>query len=160
MTNNAPVAVSSCSVSDLFTPAIAADLGPPIWYRTLQVTFSNTQDGVATKVTFDVLRDGTHSTVTERGHFSKGVPIEHFFDEYNGSGSQGPAVCTVAAVTFADGSTWTPRTACSGSGVPLPCNFKRRLRERGLIVYVTQPAPVTRPLLQAPRPDRRASGAS
>jgi hypothetical protein len=108
MTNNAPIAVSTCSVSDLFNPAIAADLGPPISYRTLWVTFSNTQDGVATKVTFDVLRDGTHSTVTERGHFSKGVPIEHFFDEYNGSGSQGPAVCTVAAVTFADGSTWTP----------------------------------------------------
>ena len=108
MTNNAPIAVSTCSVSDLFNPAIAADLGPPISYRTLQVTFLNTQDGVATKVVFDVLRDRAHSTVTERGRFSKGVPIEHLFDDYSGTGSEGPAVCTVAAVTFADGTTWTP----------------------------------------------------
>ncbi len=103
----APVAVSTCTLSDLVNPAILAEYGTPIPIRLLQLTFLNTEDTVATQVTFDVTHDGEHATVTDRGHFSKGVPIEHIFDDFTGTYGSGPTACAVSAITFADGRRWT-----------------------------------------------------
>lgn len=103
---NAPVAVNTCAVADLYNPAFGADLGPPISFRLLQLTFTNTADATATQVSFDVVHDGTHTTVTDRGRFTKGVPIEHFFDDYTGAFAGGEASCSVKAITFADGRRW------------------------------------------------------
>jgi hypothetical protein len=104
---NAPVAVNACAVTDLVSPAWGADLAPPISSRMLQLTFTNTADAVATQVSFDVVHDGTHTTVTDRGRFTKNVPIEHFFDDYTGAFGGGDASCSVKAITFADGRRWS-----------------------------------------------------
>ncbi len=104
---NAPVAVSTCSVSDFLNTASVAEFGLTTPYRMLQLSFANTDDVVATQVTFDVMRDGSHTMVTDRGRFSKGVSIERLFDGNTGSYGDGAASCTVAAVTFADGRHWT-----------------------------------------------------
>jgi hypothetical protein len=109
---NAPVAVSTCTVSDLYNPSSLAEFGPPIPYRMLQLTFLNTDDAVATQVTFDVTHDGAHAIVVDRGRFSKGVPIEHLFDDFTGTYGAGPAACAIAAITFADGRRWS----ASGGG--------------------------------------------
>jgi hypothetical protein len=108
---NTPVAVNACAVTDLVNAGTNPELGPPVSYRMLQLSFANMQPGDATQVTFDVLHAGTHTSVTDRGRFSQGVPIEHRFDYFAGGYGDGSAVCTVAAVTFADGTRWTPASA-------------------------------------------------
>jgi hypothetical protein len=105
---NSPIAVSTCAVSDLYGGASLVEFGAPISYRALQLTFLNTDDAVATQVTFDVTHAGAHTTVTDRGRFSKGVAIEHwFYDDFADGYSRSPDVCAVAAITFADGRRWT-----------------------------------------------------
>jgi hypothetical protein len=102
-----PVAVSACAVTDLYIPALAVEFGPPINYRALLLTFRNTDDVAATQVTFDVTHGGEHTMVIDRGRFSKGVAIEHLFDDEFAGGGAGPDVCSVASITFADGRRWT-----------------------------------------------------
>jgi hypothetical protein len=103
-----PVAVSTCTVSDLYGPAMGAEFGSAFAHSLLQLTFVNTDDAVATQVTFDVKHDGAHTVVMDRGRFSTGVAIEHFFDDDFGSGYDRAAdACAVVAITFADGRRWT-----------------------------------------------------
>ena len=106
---HSPVAVSTCSVSDLYNVASLAEFGPPIAYRSLQLTFRNTDDAVATQVAFDVTHGGEHTTVIDRGRFSKDVAIEHTFvnEIPEGGYSRTPDVCAVAAITYADGRRWS-----------------------------------------------------
>ena len=107
---NAPVLVSSCSINDLYNPATSPEFGSNISYRTLQVTFRNTEESPATLVTFDVTHDGTHTKVIDRGRFTRGVPIEHTFDDFTGSFGSNAAQCAVTAIHFADGHMWTALT--------------------------------------------------
>jgi hypothetical protein len=104
---HAPVAVSTCAVTDLISSASYAEFGPPFSSRTLQLSFVNTNDIAATQVTFDVVSGGARATITDRGRFTKGAPIDRLFGDLAGPGGDGPATCTVTAVTFADGSSWT-----------------------------------------------------
>jgi hypothetical protein len=109
MTNNAPVAVSTCAVTDLIDSPTFGDSGPaPISYRVLLLTFSNTQDDLATRVTFNVQHAGQQSRIVDSGRFSKGAAIERTFNDFSGTYGPGPTKCTVASVTYADGTTWTP----------------------------------------------------
>ena len=103
---NAPVLVSTCSVSDLYNSAGMAEFGSPISFRLLQLSFLNTDDSAATQVTFDVMRDGTHTMITDRGRFSRGVTIDRVFDG-GGASALGQTECSVASITFADGHRWT-----------------------------------------------------
>ena len=110
---SSPIAVSTCAVTDLYNSASLVEFGTPITYRSLQLTFKNTEDAVATQVAFDVTHGGERTTVIDRGRFSKDVAIEHvFFNEFLDTGySRIPDACTVAAITFADGHRWTaPRS--------------------------------------------------
>jgi hypothetical protein len=104
---SAPVAVSTCAITDLVSPALMAEFGPPVSSRALQLSFRNGADVTATQVTFDVAHDGTHTTVIDRGRFSTGSRIDHVFDDVAGAYGGSDAVCTVTAVTFADGARWT-----------------------------------------------------
>jgi hypothetical protein len=109
---SSPVAVSSCAVADLYDPALMVEFGPPITYRSLSLAFRNTDDAVATRVAFDVVHGGEHTIVIDRGRFSKGVLIEHRFDDdFAGGYSREPDVCNVASITFADGRRWTAPAA-------------------------------------------------
>ncbi|HZX67416.1 MAG TPA: hypothetical protein VFE70_00965 [Candidatus Elarobacter sp.] len=116
---NAPVAISTCAVSELVNPAILAEYGPPIATRMVQLSFVNTDDAVATEVTFDLSHDGAHSTVTDRGRFSKGVPIERLFDGLGSTDGGGVAACAVVSVTFADGHRWTAPAGEAGNSATL-----------------------------------------
>ena len=103
-----PVAVSTCAVNDFSSPAMGVESGSTITLRTLQLTFINTDDSDATQVAFDVIHGGAHTVVMDRGRFSKGVAIEHFFDNDFGNGySRAPDTCAVTGITFADGRRWT-----------------------------------------------------
>jgi hypothetical protein len=106
---SAPIDVSTCAVTDLYNTPSLVEFGTPITYRSLRLTFRNTGDAVATEVAFDVVHGGEHTTVIDRGRFSKGVAIEHVF--YNeipeGGYSRIPDACSVAGVTFADGRRWS-----------------------------------------------------
>ncbi len=62
ITANAPIAVSTCSVTDIYGDASTVEFGPPISYRVLRLRFLDTDDAVATQVTFDVTHRGTHTT--------------------------------------------------------------------------------------------------
>jgi|ERR1700681_719111 hypothetical protein len=106
---SSPIAVSTCAVTDLYNSASLVDFGSPITYRSLQLTFRNTEDTDATQVAFDVTHGGEHTTVIDRGRFSKGVPIEHVFvnEISDGGYSRIPDACTVASITFADGHRWS-----------------------------------------------------
>ena len=105
---NPPVAVSACAVNDLSSPAMGLDSGPTIALSALQLSFTNTDDADATQVTFDVMHGGDHTVVMDRGRFSKGVAIDHFFDGDFGNGySRAPDACAVVGITFADGRRWT-----------------------------------------------------
>ena len=111
---NAPVLVSTCAVSDLYNSASIAEFGPPISYRLLQLSFLNTDESAATQLTFDIVRDGTHTMVTDRGRFSRGVMIDRVFDGGGAYGS-GRTQCSVASITFADGHKWAaaPQTTAN-----------------------------------------------
>jgi hypothetical protein len=102
-----PVEISTCTLSDLYNPASVAGIVPPIPIRLLQLSFLNTDDTVATQVTFDVTHDGMRGIVTDRGIFSKGVLIEKLYDNFTGMYGIDGAACAVTAVTFADGRRWT-----------------------------------------------------
>jgi hypothetical protein len=104
---HAPVAVSTCAVTDLIGSATYAEFGPAFSSRTLQLSFANTNDTAATRVTFDVASGGAHATITDSGRFTKGAPIDRLFGDLADARGDGPATCTVTAVTFADGSSWT-----------------------------------------------------
>jgi hypothetical protein len=104
---NAPVAVSTCAISDMYDSAVMVAFGTPIAFRLLQLSFRNTDDAVATQVSFDVVHGGGHTTVVDRGRFSKGVLVEHVFNDEFGDGfERSPDACIVAAITFADGRRW------------------------------------------------------
>ena len=105
-----PVTVSACAIDDLYNPALLVEFGPPINYRSLSLTFRNTDDVVATQVEFDVSHGGEHRTVIDRGRFSKGVVIEHRFDDEFADGyTREPDTCVVASIIFGDGRRWAAR---------------------------------------------------
>jgi hypothetical protein len=109
-----PVTVGSCAVADLYDSATLVEFGPSITIRSLSLSFRNTDDTVATQVAFEIVHGGEHTTVIDRGRFSKGILIEHQFDDDFGAGySREPDRCVVASITFADGRRWT---APSGGG--------------------------------------------
>jgi hypothetical protein len=112
----APVAVRTCTVTDPQSFASVLDFGQPTAYPILELSFLNTDDTPATQVTFDVAAGGRHGTITDTGRFTRGATIERIYDDVTGTYGSNRAVCTVTAVTFADGRRWTaPSPAVIGA---------------------------------------------
>lgn len=107
----APVAVSTCTVTDPQNFASLLDFGTPIAYPMLELSFLNTDDTPATQVTFDVAAGARHGTLTDTGRFTRGATIERIYDDVTGTYGSSRAVCTVTAITFADGRRWTAPSA-------------------------------------------------
>jgi len=94
----------------------------------LRLSFLNTDDTAATQVTFDVAHDGTHTKVIDRGRFSRGVAIDHLFEDVTGPSGSGRAECSVAAVTFADGRRWVaPLASTAQAGRSFHPDYSRAL---------------------------------
>jgi hypothetical protein len=120
MTTSSPIGVATCYTVDLLHPGAYADYQLPFPYQSLELSYRNTQDAVATRVTFDVVQAGVHTTIVDRGHFSKGVLIDRdFVNVLDGYGDT-QATCSVTAVTFADGSSWTPAGGRVTTAATLP----------------------------------------
>jgi hypothetical protein len=108
ITVSSPVIVSTCQVTNLYESVTLEEFGPPIASSSLALDFRNTDDSVATQVTFDVTHGGKHTTVVDRGRFSKGVLIERNISaDYADVYSREPDTCAVASITFADGRRWS-----------------------------------------------------
>jgi hypothetical protein len=103
----APVALEKVTV---VAPDIQSEAGETLLSAyvpgIVDVTFRNTANVAATSVTFDVAVGGREAgTLTDTGSFAPGVAIEHVFTNDSFAGN---AHVSVASVTFANGSVWTP----------------------------------------------------
>jgi hypothetical protein len=67
------------------------------------IAFRNTGSQVADAVTFDILQNGLHYTVTDHGRFAPGATVPHpFADDLDGISSEEPT-CTVVNVHYVGG---------------------------------------------------------
>jgi hypothetical protein len=92
--------------SNITITTCAAQLDPP----PLRIAYVNTAKATATEVDFEVDRNaGFITTVTDRGTFETGKPINHVFPLPTGISPLGlsSARCIVTKVLYADGTAWT-----------------------------------------------------
>lgn len=100
LTSAPPVEIAKCDVWSP-VPQDQGDGAPtPSGAFTLHVRFSNSAQQPISRVTF-TLNDGT--TVSDVGTFSPGVTIDHALALKETQAES----CSVTAVQFADGGTWT-----------------------------------------------------
>ncbi len=74
----------------------------------LVLRFVNLSRVQATLVRFTVRYQGSIETVTDRGAFATGIPVEHTFAAFAGTvyGAEA-ARCSIVWATYADGSSWS-----------------------------------------------------
>jgi hypothetical protein len=99
-----PIGVTSCNVSQTSYMLPEGGLSPTL--NSLQISFVNHAPVAAKDVKFLVRYAGATETIDDRGTFSQNVAIEQSFDPSVDLFGNGAADCTVASVTFADGTTW------------------------------------------------------
>ncbi|HEY4440168.1 MAG TPA: hypothetical protein VGN14_06905 [Candidatus Elarobacter sp.] len=103
--NQYPIGVTRCAVVETQQTLPFDGVAPG--YTTLDVSFVNHALVTAKDVRITVNYGGVSQTIDDRGTFSPNIAIEHNFGTAASAG-EAPA-CSVAAVTFADGSTWQPQ---------------------------------------------------
>jgi hypothetical protein len=95
----APIQLASCEVSRPVTAWVNNDDSTKVAASALHVRFSDAAPKPISRVIF-TLDDGT--TVDDVGTFSPGIVIDHNLRLANTEVTS----CSVAAVTFADGTAW------------------------------------------------------
>jgi len=105
--STSPVAVTSFSLSDTYTPGLPFLDGTRVPVGgDVALNFINNSNVPATSVTF-MLNDGkTAQSIVDKGTFNPGVAIDHTFAKDNVASAGRNATCNVAEVDFADGSVW------------------------------------------------------
>ncbi len=107
-----PVNIATCSVDPIVTQTTYGDtFTPEIAGAELHISFVNTGREPISSVAFAVNQDGKTSTILDRGTFSPGVAISHYWSgdlEFKG------VSCSVNSVLFADGTSWTNQSASGG----------------------------------------------
>jgi hypothetical protein len=99
-----PIGVTSCNVSQTNYLLPEGGISPQL--NSLQISFVNHAPVAAKDVKFVVRYAGASETIDDRGTFSNNVAIEQSFDPSVNLFGNGAANCSVASVTFADGTTW------------------------------------------------------
>jgi hypothetical protein len=99
-----PIGVTRCDVSQMSYLLPEGGITPTL--NSLQISFVNHAPVAAKDVKFVVSYAGASETIDDRGTFSNDVAIEHNFDPSVNLFGNGAAECSVASVTFADGTTW------------------------------------------------------
>lgn len=99
-----PIGVTRCDVSQLSYVLPEGGIAPSL--NSLQISFVNHAPVAAKNVKFVVRFGGASETIVDRGTFSQNVAIEQSFDPSVDIFGNGAADCSVASVTFADGTTW------------------------------------------------------
>lgn len=106
---SAPVTVQICRLDMSWQTQMApAAPGPLIQGVTLK--FVNGASVVATAVTFKITYNGRTDTITDKGKFSPGIPIEARFNNFARLDywRPEPDACSLVEVDFADGTVWRP----------------------------------------------------
>jgi hypothetical protein len=98
-----PISVALCEV--IPADSISLDAPTPRGIGAIDISFMNHAAVAAKDVTFVIRYAGATQTIDDRGTFSQNVSIVHgFMADVDGYGNG--AACSVAAVTFADGTSW------------------------------------------------------
>lgn len=103
-----PVRIEKCRLD--YIPAnmhgfsLSENVGP------LHITFANVTSKPVTRVQFRIDVNGNSVYIGDTGNFGPNVDIAHVYRQMNGTHRTGTPEpqpkCSVAAVTFADGSIW------------------------------------------------------
>jgi hypothetical protein len=105
--STSPVTVKACNVSVSDAPYSAGpysiSAGYGIAHRSLELSFVNTGNVPASKVTFLVNDGGKSQQIEDRGTFTPGIRIDRDLSDVALGNS---ANCSVAEVDFADGTSW------------------------------------------------------
>jgi hypothetical protein len=106
-----PINIATCSVDPVVTQSGGDVITQEIIATQIHVSFTNAGSKPISSVAFAVDEDGTTTTIVERGTFSPGVAIERY---WRGDRSLQAVSCSVNAVLFADGTSWTNQPASGG----------------------------------------------
>jgi hypothetical protein len=116
-TGTYPVAIAACSIQTdyQYYPVGGGDtdlLLPQPTAPSLKITFSNSSNEAISSVTFTVSDGDMVQRVVDAGNFSPGATVAHSFT--TGLRDTDNAKCSVAAIGFADGSSWMRPVAANG----------------------------------------------
>jgi hypothetical protein len=101
-----PIRIASCRVVPTYNAALESEgdsstspTGESLW-----ISFLNRSPRTATEVTFVVDSAAGPLTISDRGRFSNGVPIEHALGPFTYIDDD--ATCGLYSVRFDDGTVW------------------------------------------------------
>jgi hypothetical protein len=106
-----PITIATCAVDPIVFQTSGDVTTQEIIGRQVHISFVNTGSQPISSVAFAVNQDGKTSTILDRGTFSPGIPISHY---WRGDREAEDVSCSVEAVLFADGTSWTNRSASGG----------------------------------------------
>ena len=106
-----PVNIATCTVDPVVMQTSGDVSTQEIIGKQIHISFVNTGNEPISSVAFAVNQDGKTSTILDRGTFSPGVAISHY---WRGDREADDVSCSVNSVLFADGSSWTNQSASGG----------------------------------------------
>jgi hypothetical protein len=106
-----PVTIANCSVDPVVMQTSGDTTTQEIIGKQLHISFVNTGNEPISSVAFAVNEDGKTRTILDRGTFSPGVDISHY---WRGDREAEDVTCSVNTVLFADGTSWTNQSASGG----------------------------------------------
>jgi hypothetical protein len=107
-----PVNIATCSVDPVVTQTTFGDvIGQAIVGTQIHIAFVNTGSKPISSVAFAVNEGGNTTTILDRGTFSPGIAISHYWSDDRQAKD---VSCKVNAVLFADGTSWTNQSASGG----------------------------------------------
>jgi hypothetical protein len=109
MTN--PITIATCAVDPVVVQTSGDTTMQEIIGTQIHITFVNSGSKPIASVAFAVDEDGTTSTILDRGTFSPGIEISHY---WRGDRTLQNVSCSVNSVLFGDGSSWTNQTDSGG----------------------------------------------
>ncbi|HEX8806966.1 MAG TPA: hypothetical protein VF741_08450 [Candidatus Aquilonibacter sp.] len=109
MTN--PINIATCAVDPVVVQTSGDVTRQEIIGTQIHITFVNRGSKAISSVAFAVDEDGTTNTILDRGTFSPGIAVSHY---WRGDRTLQNVSCSVNEVLFADGTSWTNQSGPSG----------------------------------------------
>ncbi len=106
-----PVNIATCSVDPIVMVTSGDTTTQEIIGTQVHISFVNTGSQPISSVAFAVNEDGKTRTILDRGTFSPGVAISHY---WRGDRDLTDVSCSVNSILFADGTSWTNQSASGG----------------------------------------------
>ncbi len=106
-----PVNIATCAVDPVVAVSSGDTVTQEIIATQIHISFVNHGSKPISSVAFAVDEDGTTSTIVDRGTFSPGTTISHY---WRGERTLADVSCSVNSILFADGTSWTNQSASGG----------------------------------------------